>query len=264
MLQRLKRALKVALNLERGRQLTVFEDDIFLVSYPKSGNTWTKFLVANLYDRKHATTFSSIDRVIPDIYMSTGKALENMARPRILKSHECFDPRYKKVIYIVRDPRDVSLSYYHHWIKFYGLADDYPLDKFIVRFIRGELDPYGSWGENVGSWLGARQQDDNFLLIRYEDLLEHTERELAKTAAFLSWTVSQADIGKAIMLCSPDNMRRLEQDESQAVRFLKKSRADKFFVRNAKAGAWRTELSSQTAGAIQSAWGKLMQDLNYL
>ena len=40
-----------------------------------------------------------------------------LPRPRVLKSHESFQPHYPSVIYIVRDPRDVAVSYYHHAMK---------------------------------------------------------------------------------------------------------------------------------------------------
>ena len=264
MIERLIRATKIALNIEKGRHLTVFDDDTFLVSYPRSGNTWTRFLIASLSNRLSATTFISIGSIIPDIHDCTNRRLKHLSRPRILKSHEYFDPRYKKVIYIIRDPRDVSVSYYHHWIKFYGLPDDYPVDSFVARFIRGDLDAFGSWGENVGSWLGARQSDENFLLVRYEDLLQSTQGELEKIAAFLSWNVSQSDIHKAIAFCSADNMRKLERNESRAVPFLRKSRMDKSFVRTARAGGWKSELSPQAARLIESAWGKLLATFHYL
>jgi len=45
---------------------------------------------------------------------------------RIIKSHEYFDPRSKKVIYIVRDPRDVALSYYDFSRKYRQIDDSYP------------------------------------------------------------------------------------------------------------------------------------------
>src|SRR5437899_924402 len=90
-----------------GRNLIVLPDDVFLVSYGRSGNTWTRFLIGNLIHPDEPVTFANIERVIPDIYCNSQKKIMNLPRPRLIKSHECFEPRYKKVIYIVRDPRDV-------------------------------------------------------------------------------------------------------------------------------------------------------------
>lgn len=98
--------------------MEVRDDDIFLVSYPKSGNTWLRFLVANYFVGDQLTVdLRNIEIIVPDIYVHNIYYFEKLKGPRIIKSHELFDPRYGKTIYIVRDPRDVALSYWHFQIK---------------------------------------------------------------------------------------------------------------------------------------------------
>jgi hypothetical protein len=94
-----------------GRDLPVYADDTFIVSYPRSGNTWTRFLIANLLHPDQPATFANIERLVPDSEAQSSRYFKSIPRPRVIKSHQYFDPRYKKVIYIVRDPRDVALSY---------------------------------------------------------------------------------------------------------------------------------------------------------
>ena len=77
-----------------GRGLTVFPDDIFLVSYPRSGNTWTRFLLGNLIYQNDPVTFSNIECRIPEIYFNRDRFLRQLPRPRMLKSHESFQPHY--------------------------------------------------------------------------------------------------------------------------------------------------------------------------
>src|SRR5580692_4324354 len=150
------------------RALTVYPDDTFLVSFPKSGNTWTRFLACNIIDPDHPVTFAALESRIPEIYDVTDRALARIPRPRIIKSHETFDPRYKKVIYIVRDPRDVLISYYYFQLKKRFIEDGYPMDRYTSRFISGDTDnAYGSWGENVAGWLATRGSSSKFLLLRY-------------------------------------------------------------------------------------------------
>ncbi|MGH9453777.1 MAG: hypothetical protein ACRD2O_07390, partial [Terriglobia bacterium] len=51
-----------------GRMLNILPDDIFLVSFPKSGNTWTRFLIGNLVHPEELITFANVSRIVPDIY----------------------------------------------------------------------------------------------------------------------------------------------------------------------------------------------------
>src|SRR5271170_2976990 len=101
MMYGVKRVIKYVLGIDvAGRDLAVYSDDTFIVSYPRSGNTWTRFLVANLVYAGQPVTFANIERLIPDCEALSSRYLKRVARPRIIKSHEYFDPRYKKVIYI--------------------------------------------------------------------------------------------------------------------------------------------------------------------
>lgn len=50
-----------------GRNFPVYPDDRFLVSYPRSGNTWTRFLIANLLSPDLEVSFLNIDHLIPDV-----------------------------------------------------------------------------------------------------------------------------------------------------------------------------------------------------
>src|ERR1700730_13661355 len=120
--------IKYVLSFDKaGNSLTVFPDDTFIVSYPKSGNTWTRFLIGNLM-YPDAVDFSNINRLVADPEDLSKRDLKGLRRPRILKTHQPFDPRYKKVICIVRDPRDVVLSEYHFDIKRRAIDEEFPME----------------------------------------------------------------------------------------------------------------------------------------
>src|SRR5437867_3457149 len=154
----LKRVIKYALGTDiAGRSLAVYPDDAFIVSYPRSGNTWTRFLVANLVHPEQQITFANIERLIPDCEAMSSRYMRRVPRPRIIKSHQCFDPRYKRVVYMARDPRDVVVSQYHFQRKRNLIADQFPLSEFAGRFLAGQTCFYGSWGENVASWLATQR-----------------------------------------------------------------------------------------------------------
>src|SRR6266536_2973223 len=158
-----------------GRGVTVFPDDVFLVSYPRSGNTWTRFLLGNLIEQNEPVTFLNVESRIPEIYFNQDRVLRQLPRPRMLKSHECFQPHYPRVLYLVRDPRDVAISFYHHNVKARNIPDGYPMDRFVPRFIAGEFDPkFGCWRDNVLSWIALRGEHPGFLMLRYEDMKTDT------------------------------------------------------------------------------------------
>jgi hypothetical protein len=264
MFKRFVAGVKLAFALHHpGRNLQVFEDDVFLVSYPKSGNTWTRFLVANLIHPEAAANFGNINELTPDPEALSKRRLSRLPRPRIIKSHQYFDPRYPRVIYIVRDPRDVALSQYHFRRKRRVIAEGIPIEQFVDRFIGGQNTPYGSWGENVASWLFTRGRSPYFLLVRYEDMLENTMAELGKIAAFLGIDASIERLTRAAERSSAENMRKLEQSQAHLWSSTKETRQDMPFVRAAKSGGWKLELPAACVAQIEKAWGDVMQELQY-
>lgn len=267
MIQELTYALKYVSGRDlAGREVAVFPDDTFIVSYPKSGNTWTRFLVANLIHPQEPVTFLNVEHIVSNIYAQSKKHLKSLPRPRIMKSHEYFDPRYKRVIYIVRDARDVALSYYHFQVKLGGVEEGYPIEQFVQRFVSGDLEQlqaHGTWGENVGSWLATRQGHGGFLLLRYEDMLKHPERELAKVASFLGLSTTPELLAQAVERSAADRLRTLERTQGSSWIETKKGRQDIPFVRAARAGGWKTGLPEVSVAQIESAWGHLMAQIGY-
>ena len=67
-----------------GRNLPTFPDDTFIVSYPKSGNTWTRFLVAGLIHSDEPLTFLKADQVIPSVDSMSRQFFKDMPRPRVI------------------------------------------------------------------------------------------------------------------------------------------------------------------------------------
>jgi Sulfotransferase domain len=250
-----------------GRGLTVFPDDRFLVSYPRSGSTWTRFLIGNLVHTGEPVTFANIETVLPSIYICTDRELRRQSRPRLLTSHECFDPTYRTIIYVVRDPRDVAISYYHYCIKNFDIPDGYSLEEFVSRYIAANVNPtydrWGSWADNVMSWVNMRQNHSSFLLLRYEDMVENPERELAKVATLLNIDASTERLHRAAQLSSADNMRSLEKQQHNQWKQINKTRSDKPFVRTASSGGWTSSLPQSCVNQIEAAWAPVMRTLGY-
>lgn len=233
--------VKHAFGLHRpGRRLPVRPNDILLASYPKSGNTWTRFLIANLVHPDGEVSLGNLHRLVLDPDVSVKRDFDRAPQPRIVKTDGSFDPRYRRVIYVVRDPRDVLLSQYHYLRKLARIEDEFPIEDFVERFVTGELNRHlGSWGENAGSWLATRSRYPGFLLLRYEDLVSGTARELTRVADFAGMQTTPERISKAVERSSSEKM-----PESQS-------------------GSWRSDLPEPQVARIETAWGDIMACLGY-
>ena len=245
-----------------GRDIYVFPDDSFIVSYPRSGSTWLRFLVGNLISTE-PISFKNIEDVIPDIHVNSARHIENIPRPRLLKSHEYFDSRYPKVVYLVRDPRDVVVSYYRYHLKVRRLEEGYPIAHYVDEFLNGSLEPWKSWQGNVASWLEARDGSPHFLLTRYEDLLDNTAAELARIAEFLGINAGPASLDRAVTLSSAQRMRELEQTQGAEWVTIKGGREDIPFIGKGTSGQWKTALNETVVSGIESVCGSLMRRLGY-
>jgi len=248
-----------------GRALTVFPDDIFLVGYFRSGSTWSRFLLGNFIHQDEAVVFTNMERLLPSIYDLPDRVLRGL--PRVLKSHECFDPRYPRVIYVVRDPRDVAVSFYFYNLKVRVIPDGYSMDEFVTRFVAANVVPYadrvGCWQDHVLSWVRLRGGKPGFRVVRYEDLLTDPVKELTNLASLLRIDPTSARVKRAVRLSSASHMQSLEKQQSQQWVTTKATRKDIPFVREAKSGGWRNRLSETAVRTIEQAWGATMKELGY-
>jgi hypothetical protein len=264
MLYGAKLILKTLLGKDHvGRNFGIHPDDTFIISYPRSGSTWTRFLVANLAYPNETVSFANLDSLVPATAVSSRRSLKNARRPRIIKTHNYYDHRYQKVVYVVRDPRDVVLSEYRFHLKGRKIEDGYPMDRFVARFVAGEVGNYGSWKENVASWLATRGDSPDFLLLRYEDMVADTVRELTKIATFMKFDASAERVARAAERSSADSMRAMEKKESEAWVVTKGRRKDIPFVGTATSGGWKSKLPGSCVSQIEAAWAPLMRWLGY-
>ena len=250
-----------------GSLLRVYKNDVFLVGYPKSGNTWLNFLVACLRaDQPEDVNFDSIETNVADIYFNNSKKLHGLGGSRCLKSHEPYDARYSKVIYIVRDPRAVAVSYFHHLIGLCQISDDLTLDQFIPGFINGQFDGFGDWGMHVQGWMDAqKQKPDKVMIVKYEDLKIDTEKMLLDIARFMEIETSNKKNNAAILWSSPENMRKLEIEARKLLHpAFDGFQEGAYFVRHASAISWKQDLGDLSERKIIDAWGVIMKELGYI
>ena len=239
------------------KTIEVFDDDIFLVSYPRSGNTWMRFLLAMIIKKSADVNFDNIEKYIPDLYRNGNDDLMKIDRPRIIKSHEICNPGYPRVIYLVRDVRDVLVSCYHYTLK---MGNNYSFDEYFNRHMMNDNHPqkFGTWGMNVRSWLDSR---NSIALIRYEDLLARPENSIKTLLDKLSVEYDDSVIKLATSSCSFTNMREKE-DKAQNINYLDENRENKF-IRQGRVGVWHEYFTAEHIAKIKSEYGGLLIELGY-
>lgn len=225
-----------------------YERDTFLVGYPRSGTTWLSYIAVDLLYGFSPDKLDEIHQLVPDVHAMPRENSVRPARNYLVKSHlelkDSLDTRnYKKVIYLVRDPRDVVLSYY----RFYVSKNDYqdPLPQFVEDWTYGRVWPC-SWQEHVASWLGSNRNDreHKLLLMRYEDLVLRPEPEIARLADFIGAGADEAKVRQILARTQPDAMRKREMLESGPD-------TKPWFIGEAKPGGWRKQLDGRLAHLIQ-------------
>jgi hypothetical protein len=240
-----------------GRTLTVFHDDVFLASYPRSGSSWVRFLIANLLRQEDAPV-EYVNTRAPGIYRVPDSELLKLPRPRFLKTHEPFHPLYPRVIYIVRDPREVARSYLGFLKRRNRVSDATTLEAFLPRFVAGRV-PYGSWRDHAAEWTRGRAGDPDFLLVRYERLREDTETELGRIATFAGISANDSEIRRAVERSSYDSLRAVEEDRRR------RGEAARAALWLGTAGAGTADNGSEDAmNLMVDHWRATMTELGYL
>ena len=246
------------------REFTVLPNDSFLVGYPKSGTTWLRFLVANLAYSGEQVSFENIEKFIPDPALHHDSNLLKMTQPRILKTHRVFDPRFRKIVMIVRDPRDVMISYHKFCIKMRKFSSDASRLEFIDAFLSGQIDNYGTWEQNIGSWWGALSQDpERLLCVRYEDLTESPIEKMTEIAGFLNLDRTDDQIRLAVERSSANEMRKLEKQTAHKWKALKDGDQNIAFVGKAQPNAWESKLETEEVELIESKWKPTLERFGY-
>ncbi len=245
------------------RHTAISRRDAFLASYPKSGNTWLKFMLTHLLGDREAD-LDNDSTVVADVgsHRSTPRVLPGGGR--LIKSHEPYAaPQkrfYRKAIYLIRDGRDVAVSYYYTLIRRGLYEGDFA--PFLRLFLEGGVDGYGPWHEHVESWLESPLRSDGSLLVlKYEELLADPVGGLSAAMEFLGVPVARERAEQTIEAYSAERMRERER----RTRFHeRKKRQDIMFVRAARAGDWAETFAPADEALFREVTGDLLERLGYV
>jgi hypothetical protein len=232
--------------------------DVFLASYPRSGNTWLRFVLAEVLTGQ-AINFDNVDRFIPELKLHSSALPILQNNGHLIKTHEAYRKEYKRAVYIVRDIRDVALSTYAR-AKQIGIVDP-SLDGFLKSFLRGRAHNYGAWAPHVRSWLdGPLAASGNLLVVKFEELRRSPQEVLRRMADFLGVA---ADAERICTALDNNSVERMRSKEERSKKLFKSTSEEGRFVRKGAVQGWRTTLSPAQLQLFEEYAGAELVRLGY-
>jgi hypothetical protein len=232
-------------------------EDVFIVGYPKSGNTWMQNLLSGLIYGLAPEYLPPIlleEQIIPDVHRH--RYYRRFGTPMYFKSHYLPRPEYRRVIYLLRDGRDVMVSYLHYLRAFEHQEEIEFSD--MVRTARN-LFPC-KWHEHVTAWQSNPYRVE-MMTLKYEDLLVAPVQQLLRISEFLSITRPMSLIESVIEKSSFASMRTKEKGFCRGNPMRER---DKFFVRRGVSGSYKDEMPQQVLDLFLADATDALRAVGYL
>ena len=267
---------------------------IWLASYPKSGNTWVRsFLCHYLYANNGNFKFELLNNIkkFPDIniiknlkinFEDINELVENWSimqdyinlnnKLNFLKTHNALctvngnsftnSSNTLASIYVVRDPRDVLVSFSSHFnldqnktLEIMKSNEFWETENKLNNF-RSSL--FGSWKTNYKSWVSNKTLET--LVVRYEDLITEPFKSFSKIIKFLEKIAKIKYDEKSIKFS-------IDQTNFQSLHELEKrdgfdEATNNTFFRKGSSKQW-VGLDKKIITELQKSFGDLMKELNY-
>lgn len=217
---------------------SVVSQIVWLASYPKSGNTWVRFVITALLSGRDTfpdastSMYANIDEFTPDVHYPDFSFDRYAARDRVfLKTHDRLDggePLTRSrsrialstastncAVYIVRNPLDIVTSTWNH-LRLDNVDQATSFEEFFRDFSEcgghGQWTQlYGAWDENVDSWTSWPVAFP-LLVLRYEDLVEDPVGGFRRIAEFVGLDSRRERIREVTGRFSFENLRRREDE----------------------------------------------------
>lgn len=191
--------------------------DVHLVSFPKCGRTWLVLLIAQALQDHYGIRVRNPLRLrslrsrrlgIPYMHQHHDGGPEFQLPEEIERDKSFY--RGRKVIFLVRDPRDVLVSSY-----FQKTRRNYNYEGTLSEYVRERRGGIESIIEFYNIWAENRNVPADFLLVTYEDLHADTATQLCRVLDFLGLgEVTDEAVNRSVDMCRFENMRQLEMSNA--------------------------------------------------
>ena len=237
------------------------KEDIVLASFPKTGNTFTRFVLANFIAINaragEEVNFYNLGNLLPEFGKDDLRLdWQQKVLPRVVKTHEAhrndFDEA-ERFLYVMRDPRDTMISYFKYLqankkVQFSGDIDAFMRDpKYGLEVY---LDHIASW-KSKANWV-----------FRYEDLMSKPYPLFAQFLNDLGCEFEPEELEEAISRSQPDRMRKVESAQGRPAQD-KNFKEGYVFVRNASTEQWKDFYSAEQLQFFKEKCGETLGEFKY-
>ncbi|XP_055593597.1 luciferin sulfotransferase-like isoform X2 [Uranotaenia lowii] len=206
---------------EKIKKLTVYEDDVWVITFPKCGTTWTQemvWLLNNELNFKNAKN-TPLEERFPFLELTGALTLiggdsvgdvERLSRPRHIKSHlpamllpdQIWQVK-PRIIYVARNPKDAATSFFHHYRNIVGYEGR--KEHFFDAFLTDSLI-YAPFSGHVLDYWRIRDEP-NVLFITYEQMKRDLGQVIVTVSSFLGKSFTDTQIDQLTQHLSIDSMR---------------------------------------------------------
>ncbi|XP_001487960.3 sulfotransferase 2A1 [Equus caballus] len=245
------------------------DEDVLILTYPKSGTNWLIEIVCLVYSKGDPKWIQSVPilKRSPWVEVEYGyNLLKDKEGPRLITSHlpiqlipkSLFNSK-AKVIYLIRNPRDVLTSGYFFFGASAFAKKPQSMEEYFGWFIKGNV-PYGSWFDHTRGWMSIRGKE-NFLILSYEELKRDTRSIVEMISQFLGKKLEPEELNSVLKNSSFQVMKENNMSNFSLLRGQFLDEKNGILLRKGITGDWKNHFTVAQAEAFDRIFQEKMADL---